>query len=718
MLSTVPQSGAQAEGAPAANGSPDASKGPPKPNDKDRTKRKKARRACSACQRAHLTCDDERPCRRCVRRKMADSCCDGARKKAKYLQDEETITITDPTKAIMENRAVPRDQSMVGGLDESQVPQPLQLNTQRPELFADDPSTTGSGWFYGLSPGFSGDPSSAFNSNYATTELHAIQQIAAMSGQMPGSAGGNSVGTPDNLSASQGLAGYSPSQGYIFPNTAGSDIMLETWTGPSRSNSTLGGIPHTFTIATGPGSIATPSPPAGSPQTTQSQPLSIYDTLSGSPRNVTGPSTFYRQSHQQQMDQQNQQNRQNALQHYSQQQGHHGHQIHTHQAHLQPHVQAVRRRMPPLDPSHVYSSVTEPYSYVEAYHRLFATIDPRFTKEKQLRIARAFSAFRPSFIASTQSLRRADLVFQEKTCQRSIHLYEASLPNIGTPTLVCRRSGEVVVVGKEFSMLSGWPKEVLLGEKPNLNTNVPHAREDEEAAKLSQRTRQRLQNRLNGNLGRDDDDKDGDDDVMESRSSATSRPQSNGPKPVFLLELLDDESVCEFYEDFSKLAFADSTGKVTKKCKILKYKAPPSPPSPEDEVKNAEDGEGGKDKRGNRKDLKKLKSNGTSAIDVLGSSTTIECMMCWTLRRDVFDIPMLIVLNFLPNLLQTSSNTTTNAQSSAHTREIDNSKHQPRGGGGGSGSAGSGGGGGGGGGGVTSSPTMKFGGGGEMVKVR
>ncbi|KAI7110413.1 hypothetical protein KC339_g62 [Hortaea werneckii] len=55
-----------------------------KSNSKDpsRPRRKKARRACFACQRAHLTCGDERPCLRCIKRGLQDQCHDGVRKKA------------------------------------------------------------------------------------------------------------------------------------------------------------------------------------------------------------------------------------------------------------------------------------------------------------------------------------------------------------------------------------------------------------------------------------------------------------------------------------------------------------------------------------------------------------------------------------------------------------------------------------------------------------
>ena len=84
-------------------------KKPAKPKvRKPATEKKKTSRACGACQKAHLTCDDgqsrqlqssklhfidiafslsARPCARCVKKGCPDQCQDGARKKAKYLQE-------------------------------------------------------------------------------------------------------------------------------------------------------------------------------------------------------------------------------------------------------------------------------------------------------------------------------------------------------------------------------------------------------------------------------------------------------------------------------------------------------------------------------------------------------------------------------------------------------------------------------------------------------
>ncbi|KAJ6118159.1 hypothetical protein N7471_014036 [Penicillium samsonianum] len=49
--------------------------------------RRKARRSCLYCQKAHKTCGNERPCGQCVKRKMPSQCVDGYRKPPKYLNE-------------------------------------------------------------------------------------------------------------------------------------------------------------------------------------------------------------------------------------------------------------------------------------------------------------------------------------------------------------------------------------------------------------------------------------------------------------------------------------------------------------------------------------------------------------------------------------------------------------------------------------------------------
>lgn len=191
------------------------------------------------------------------------------------------------------------------------------------------------------------------------------------------------------------------------------------------------------------------------------------------------------------------------------------------------------------EPADIYASVKQPYSYTPAYHQLTIYIRTRFSREQQLKIAKCMASYRPSFIACTNTLKEDDLIFMEQCFQRTLLEYEKFISYSGTPTLIWRRTGQVAAVGKEFCILTGWPRERLLNEQ------------------------------------------------------------------TFVVELMDDNSVLEYFEMFSKMAFGDSIGATMTECTLL---------TPQGQ---------------------KIK---TSSI--------------WTLKRDVFGIPMMIVGNFLPILNQ------------------------------------------------------------------
>lgn len=57
-------------------------------------------------------------------------------------------------------------------------------------------------------------------------------------------------------------------------------------------------------------------------------------------------------------------------------------------------------------------------------------------------------------------------MFSAKSSQNfRLQEYEKLISFSGTPTAVWRRTGEIVLVGKEFSLLTQWSKETLLGKK-------------------------------------------------------------------------------------------------------------------------------------------------------------------------------------------------------------------------------------------------------------
>lgn len=152
-------------------------------------------------------------------------------------------------------------------------------------------------------------------------------------------------------------------------------------------------------------------------------------------------------------------------------------------------------------------------------------------------MAESMASYRPSFIACTNSLREADLIFMEQCFQRTLLTYDNFIKVSGTPTIVWRRTGEIAYVGREFSILTGWTKEQLMGQKIN-----------------------------------------------------------------FIVELLDDKSVVEYFQLFLRIAFGDFLGATMTECTLL---------TPKHDVK-------------------------------------IRTGCIWTLKRDVFGIPMMVIGNFLP----------------------------------------------------------------------
>ncbi|KAL2819912.1 C6 finger domain protein [Aspergillus cavernicola] len=648
----------------------------PNPKDPSRPRRKKARRACFACQRAHLTCGDERPCQRCIKRGLQDACHDGVRKKAKYLHDAPDGALmpgisgnnfynnpmpnglpanslplsganTVATTANTQNSGAnfyPTPQSNYNMYQENPInnnhqnsfpsqspvsptfslkPNPNARNataapnnsnnTALASSMPQPPSTGVSnaptqnqnpiaGPFFDPSDPalFNFDLSSMnFENRYGALEFGMLGHMATGAGDSPDSGThrgsmGRSGSTQFASTPITGAAAFGESPGNQQPFMFG-DPLLNEWpsgqaSGQAHVNvgvypqSSQGNVipghlskpdaPHAFAIESGPTSFTSPGA-AASPQMNNIG----YDD----------PSTFN-----------NVIAKSNGLSVNGQQR----HPTISAPSLKHQGLQMGKRRQ--RNPSAVYESVKEPYAYTGRFHNLTAFIQRRFSPQKTLQIAKALASIRPSFIATTKTLNRDDLIFMERCFQRTLWEYEDFINACGTPTIVCRRTGEVAAVGKEFSILTGWKKEVLLGKEPNMNVNT------------------------------------GGSSAPNSRNytprSSSTESMTGRPHPVFLAELLDDDSVVEFYEDFARLAFGDSRGSVTTTCKLLKYKT----------KEDMEAAQSDDNQRWNNH-LRKGGIANEAGMNQLGfKDGKVECAYCWTVKRDVFDIPMLIVMNFLP----------------------------------------------------------------------
>lgn len=116
-------------------------------------------------------------------------------------------------------------------------------------------------------------------------------------------------------------------------------------------------------------------------------------------------------------------------------------------------------------PEEAYTSVKRPFNYAEGFHYLIRYVTDKMGRDDLMKISRALALFRPSFLALIMNLTEEDLVFMEKCLQRTLLEYEKLISFSGTPTVVWRRTGEICLVGKEFSLLTQWNKDMLLGKK-------------------------------------------------------------------------------------------------------------------------------------------------------------------------------------------------------------------------------------------------------------
>ncbi|KAK3847255.1 MAG: hypothetical protein J3R72DRAFT_188541 [Linnemannia gamsii] len=476
-------------------------------------RRKKASRACFHCQKAHLTCDDSRPCQRCVKRDLAGSCTDGVRKKAKYLQESQ-------------QRAA--EQAKLD--QEQQQQQQAQTTTVSRESPLDDAQA-----LFGFPPHVPSSITAASLSSLSSLTSKATSPLLPL------------------LSLSSCSPTNSRSSSPTLSTTSSSCISS------TSSNTTL-------------------VPDYGFESEALNLEYSILSTMLSSP-------TAELQSMTSEMSMVENWQRQgaleamaNSLQQQHQQQGHlqraaaalsHNHNSNningkvgiTNGHHLQNNQQSVtglfgnnnnnntnsngtsqsnrvsKRKFPSNTPENVYANTKQPFNYTEGFHYLLRYVRERMDKEEMMRVCRAMAMFRPSFIALIMNLTPEDLIFMETCFQRTVLEFEKLISFSGTPTVVWRRTGEIALVGKEFSLLTQWSRDQLLNKK------------------------------------------------------------------TYIYELMDNQSAVEYWEKFSTHAFENTEQTVMTTCILL---------SPTQRV--------------------------------------VPCTFCFTIKRDIFDIPLAIVGNFLPIL--------------------------------------------------------------------
>lgn len=346
-------------------------------------------------------------------------------------------------------------------------------------------------------------------------------------------------------------------------------------------------LPHAFAIATGPGSFSSPSP--GSTDVNGAH--EADSTLAG---NTFYPQHAQHQSHHR-SPRMNRMHKENRMSNSA----------------LQPirgNAIGKRRR----DTSWVYRSVKEPYNYVGAFHRMMRVVQRRYPELLMKKIVQSMTQYRPALITTGGRLQKEDLIYQEQALQLSLIQIEDSYSEVGVPSIVCRRSGEVVWMNKEFHILTGWSREVLLGHEPNLNINTGSRKGVASGPSTNASTTPV---------------------IAGQQDPATNGSAKNSP--VLIIELLDERAAVEWFEDFAQCAFLDSQPSCRRRVNFLRYMT-------KKDVDHQEQQTGPHDSA--------VQLNGgpvhpEGTMEQLGKDGVVDCMIQWHVKRDTFDMPMLICMH-------------------------------------------------------------------------
>jgi hypothetical protein len=393
---------------------------------------------------------------------------------------------------------------------------------------------------------------------------------------------------PTGLSANEWHNAHSR-QGSLQMQTPHNTPTTATLDHSGHRNDSLNGS-HAYTIGQGPSSLSSASP--------ASTDMNAYDN-----DNPLSAAAFFAHTNQQQAHQRSptvnrlhQENRASNMP-------------------LQPtQSNALRKRR--RDTRWIYEEITKPYDYLASFHSFFLLLKRKCTSAESRRSCTAsLGRFRPILTQAAGDLDRNDLVHSERNLQRSLLTLKEHQAELATPSILCRRSGEIVGMNAEFTQLTGWTSDVLLGKAPNLNVNT----------------------------GMSPDQSNAGTQTSTTPNMDAQEPQT-GPRPVNIIELMDERSALEWLEDFSNLAYGDPRGTAARRVNMIRYRTREDVARLEEAAKTHVVSNGNHMKR----ELNIKQENGPLHeselnIDrVVSKDGLMDCMITWLIKRDSFDIPMLV----------------------------------------------------------------------------
>jgi len=278
---------------------------------------------------------------------------------------------------------------------------------------------------------------------------------------------------------------------------------------------------------------------------------------------------------------------------------------------LQPmQLNGIRKRQ--RDTKSIYQDIKQPYDYAKGFHRMFLLLQKKLTSGRLAMAQKYLENYRPVLLANREEMNTDDLIHQEMGLQRNLMTLTDNLGELGTPFLICRRSGEIVSCNKEFTILTGWRKEVLLGQELNLNVNLGDSREA---------------------------------DASEMSTQTNTTPNLSGQEtdfpPVNVVQLMDARSSLEYLQNFAELCWQDPHGSAKQRANVLRYQT-------KSDFDRIQEMKASADHKSDS--LIKMEGGavhqGEQAMQRLGAKNgMVDCMIWWHAKRDIFEMPVLVCMS-------------------------------------------------------------------------
>ncbi|KAK6504737.1 hypothetical protein TWF481_006676 [Arthrobotrys musiformis] len=400
------------------------------------SKRRKVNHACVYCRRSHMTCDDERPCTRCVKRNIGHLCRDEVRD-AKRLKPErdhsaEEASPSSPTSPnematnTPEIQEIPAEDSSGEGPGLQQHTHQQQQSKQNPSMPPPRNSVASTPGLLALSP----------VSTSQRANLHAQ----------------NFLGVPDWTVSQQSWNPYHHPMMFSNPEAASEyDLMNEFFLDSIYNNEMfLGGEGllqdhgfndnNIFGGAAGSTSGSSAAENGASSSTTATASLNGLRANAMLPQAV--PSPMIRPA-----------SVKPTLEKAKE--------LYYLTAADPPKDGIPEDRMKQVLKAKHDAGLLKPFNYINGYRRLQKYMDDNMQSSSKQRIQKSLERFRPKFREKTHQLTDIDLIFVEEWFERSLMEYDRVFAAMAVPACLWRRTGEIFRGNKEFAELIHVPIEQM-----------------------------------------------------------------------------------------------------------------------------------------------------------------------------------------------------------------------------------------------------------------